>query len=158
VCGVTPFAETGSARGIGDDLADHARAEVCISPALEQVVRGLHGADIVTQHGKRLVGQQGVSVGLALALLHAHLHPIAVDMHRLDGCALQQTYSRRVQQHDDGLVSDLPKPPEAERPESRRQRPAGIRDLTGTKIYAKNVSVTDRDSNRGNHAVDLLTR
>ena len=39
------------------------------------------------------------------------------------------------------------KPPEAERPESRRQGPVRIRDLTGTKIYAKNVSVTDRDSN-----------
>ena len=38
------------------------------------------------------------------------------------------------------------KPPEAERPDARSQRPVGIRDLTGTKIYARNVLVTDRDS------------
>ena len=40
------------------------------------------------------------------------------------------------------------KPPEAERPDARSQRPVGIRDLTGTKIYARNVLVTDRDSSR----------
>ena len=53
------------------------------------------------------------------------------------------------------IIHQHPKPPEAERPESRRQRPVGIRDLTGTKmvrhrspqVYAKNVSITDRDSN-----------
>jgi len=45
------------------------------------------------------------------------------------------------------LIGLIAKPPEAERPDARSQRPVGIRDLTGTKIYARNVLVTDRDSN-----------
>jgi len=69
---------------------------------------GFSGSSDVADDSTMLSAGSGVPVGLALALLHAHLHPIAVDMHRLDGRALQQTYSRRVQQHDDGLVSDLP--------------------------------------------------
>jgi len=49
--------------------------------------------------------------------------------------------------------SRVTKPPEAERPNARSQRPVGIRGLTGTKmvrhrspqVYARNVVVTDRD-------------